>query len=139
MKRLVINAARVTLVKAIGYTKHNSCTGDQCCRADRFLTWRTSVLQTCFSNNHIYCHKRVDSYGVFTLSETENDFSSETDKMLKSSQSHWLLSAISSVLLQKSFSVSLSVKTPLSTRQVLDSDLNESCTVMMFRFLCLCH
>ena len=58
-------------------------------------------------------------YGVFTLSETKNDLSSETDKMLKSSQSHWLLSAISSVSLQKLFSVSLSVKTPLSYRGML--------------------
>ena len=50
-------------------------------------------------------------YGVFTLSETENDFCSETDEM---AECDWLLSAISSVALQKSFSVSLSVKTPLA-------------------------
>ena len=60
--------------------------------------------------NTIFTHStRIN--GVFTLSETENDLSSETDKMLKSSQSHWLLLAILSVSLQKSFSVSLSVKT----------------------------
>ena len=51
-------------------------------------------------------------YGVFTLSETENDFCSDADEMIQSSQSHWLLLAILSVSLhtQKSFSVSLSVK-----------------------------
>ena len=48
--------------------------------------------------------------GVFTLSE--NDFGSETDEMVKSSQSHWEFLAILSVSLQKSFSVSLSVNTP---------------------------
>ena len=53
-------------------------------------------------------------YVVFTLSETENDFCSETDEMAKSTQCDWLLLAISSVSLQKSFSVSLSVKTPLT-------------------------
>ena len=62
-------------------------------------------------------------YGVFTLSETENDFCSETDEMAKSSQSQWLLLAISSVLLQKSFSVSLSVKTPLWPSQWLKESL----------------
>ena len=52
--------------------------------------------------------------GVFTLSETENDFCSKTNEMAKSSHCDWLLLAISSVSLQKSFLVSLSVKTPLS-------------------------
>ena len=52
-------------------------------------------------------------YGVSTLSETENDFCSETDEMTKSIQSHWLLLTILSVSLQKSFSVSLNVITPL--------------------------
>ena len=54
----------------------------------------------------------IELNGVFTLSETENDFCSETNEMAKSSQSHWVLLAISSVSLQKSFSVSLSVNTP---------------------------
>ena len=54
-------------------------------------------------------------YGVFTLSKTENDFCSETDEMAKSSQSHLVLLAISSVLLQKSFLVSLSVNAPLGS------------------------
>ena len=35
-----------------------------------------------------HCDDKFLFNGVFTLSETENDFSSETDKMLKSSQSH---------------------------------------------------
>ena len=50
--------------------------------------------------------------GVLTLSETENDFCSKNDKMAKNTQCDWLLLAISSVSLRKSFSVSLSVKTP---------------------------
>ena len=51
-------------------------------------------------------------YGLFTLSETENNFCSETDEMAKSRQCDWLLLAISSEI-QKSFSVSLSVRTSL--------------------------
>ena len=65
------------------------------------------------SSRQSACHH----YDVFTLSETKNDFCSETDEMAKSSQSHWLLLDILSVSLQKSFSVSLSVNTPLAQCQ----------------------
>ena len=52
-------------------------------------------------------------YGFFTLSETENNFCSETDEMAESSQCDWLLLSILSVSLLNSFSVSLSMNTPL--------------------------
>ena len=58
-------------------------------------------------------------YDLFTLSKTENNFCNETDEMAKSRQCDWLLLAISSVSLQKSFSVSLSVRTALKSQMLL--------------------
>ena len=60
---------------------------------------------------------------MFTLSETKNDFCSETDKICKSSKCDWLLLVFSSVSLQKSFSVSLSVKTLLRFTILTDAIL----------------
>ena len=44
--------------------------------------------------NHHFARPLCSSYGLFTLSETENDFCSETDEMAKNNQSDWLLLAM---------------------------------------------
>ena len=54
------------------------------------LWWNYIGVKVKATSLGMYCNGTVQAInGVFTLSETENDFCSETDEMAKSSQSDW--------------------------------------------------